>query len=239
MIRDRLRAATRLTVARGPLAGVRVFLEKLDYHRSMKTVVLSLLVTLPLPFVSRAAEIPSGTHLLLRMVNSINTRTASEGSQVYLRTDSPLVTEGRVIVPVGSYVQGTVAQVKRSGRVAGRAELSIRLDTLTLPEGKVLKFTPQLSAVDAGDSGQKVSGENNRIQQGSDIGRDAARIAILAGTGASIGGLVDRGWRGAGIGAGVGGAVGVATTLLTRGREVELRQGMTLDVALDRALLVE
>jgi hypothetical protein len=205
----------------------------------MRTVVLSFLVMLPVSSVSRAAEIPSGTHLLLRMVNSINTRTASEGNQVYLRTDSPLVADGHVIVPVGSYVQGTVAQVKRSGRVAGRAELAIRLDTLTLPEGRVLKFTPQLSSVDAGDSGQKVAGENNRIQQGSDIGHDAARIAILAGTGASIGALVDRSWRGAGIGAAAGGAVGVATALLTRGREVELRQGMSLDVALDRALLVE
>jgi hypothetical protein len=211
----------------------------LDYHRNMRNVVSWLLAMLPLSPVSRAAEIPSGTHLLLRMVNSINSRTASEGNQVYLRTDSPLVAEGRVIVPVGSYVQGTVAQVKRSGRVAGRAELAIRLDTLTLPEGKVLKFTPQLSSVDAGDSGQKVAGENNRIQQGPDVGHDAARIAILAGTGASIGALVDRSWRGAGIGGMAGGAVGVATTLLTRGREVELRQGMSLDVALDRALLVE
>jgi hypothetical protein len=205
----------------------------------MRKVVLSLLVMLPMAAVSRAAEIPSGTHLLLKMVNSINTRTASEGNQVYLRTDSPLVADGHVIVPVGSYVQGTVAQVKRSGRVAGRAELAIRLDTLTLPEGKVLKFTPQLNSVDAGDSGQKVAGENNHIQQGSDIGHDAARIAILAGSGAAIGGLADRSWRGAGIGAAAGGAVGVATTLLTRGREVELRQGMSLDVALDRALVVE
>lgn len=202
----------------------------------MKKIVLSWLAILA---VAQAAEIPSGTHLLLRMVNSVNIRTASEGNQVYLRTDSPLVAEGRVIVPVGSYVQGTVAQVKRSGRVAGRAGLAIRLDTLTLPEGKVLKFTPQLSSVDSGDSGQKVTGENNRIQQGSDMGHDAAQIAILAGSGASIGALADRSWRGAGIGAAAGGAVGIATTLLTRGREVELRQGMTLDVALDRALLVE
>jgi type IV secretion system protein VirB10 len=205
----------------------------------MKTAVLSLLAMLPASLESRAAEIPSGTHLLLKMVNSVNTRTAAEGNQVYLRTDSPLVADGHVIVPVGSYVQGTVAQLKRSGRVAGRAELAIRLDTLTLPEGKVLKFTPQLSAVDAGDSGQKTVGENNRIQQGPDIGHDAARIAILAGTGATIGGLADRSWRGAGIGAAAGGAVGVATTLLARGREVELRQGMSLDVALDRALFVE
>jgi hypothetical protein len=202
----------------------------------MKVVIASLLfVVVPLG----ASEIPQGTHVLLRMVNSITTRTASEGAQVYLRTDSPLVAGSQVVVPVGAYVQGTVAQIKRSGRVKGRAELSIRLDTLTLPDGQVLKFAPHLSAVDAGESDQKVVGENDRVQQGSDVGRDAARIAILAGSGASIGGLAAQTVRGAGIGAGAGAAVGVAAALLTRGREVELRQGATLDVVLDRALVVE
>lgn len=206
----------------------------------MKAATVScMLASIAMAWPAGASDIPMGTHLLLRMVNSITTRTASEGNQVYLRTDSPLVADSKVVVPVGSYVQGTVAEIKRSGRVKGRAELSIRLDTLTLPDGKVLKFAPRLSAVDASGSDQKVIGETDRVQQGSDVGHDAARIAILAGSGAAIGGLATETVRGAGIGAGVGGAVGFATTLLTRGREVELRQGATLDVVLDRALAVE
>ena len=44
---------------------------------------------------------------------------------------------------------------------------------------------------------------------------------------------------GAGIGAGAGGAVGLATVLLTRGREVELRQGSTVDVVFDRTVSVD
>jgi hypothetical protein len=202
----------------------------------MKAAIAALLFAL-LP--AGASEIPQGTHLLLRMVNSITTRTAAEGTQVYLRTDSPLVADSKIVVPVGAYVQGTVAEIKRSGRVKGRAELSIRLDTLTLADGKVLKFAPRLSAVDAAGSDQKVTGENDRVRQGSDVGHDASRIAILAGSGAAIGGLATQTVRGAGIGAGVGGAVGFATALLTRGREVELHQGATLDVVLDRTLIVE
>jgi len=205
----------------------------------MKAVFASLLAAASAAAPLNASEIPQGAHLLLRMVNSITTRTASEGNQVYLRTDSPLVADSKIVVPVGAYVQGTVAEIKRSGRVKGRAELSIRLDTLTLPDGRVLKFSPRLSAVDAGGSDQKVTGENDRVRQGSDVGHDAARIAILAGSGAAIGGLATQTVRGAGIGAGVGGAVGFATALLTRGREVELRQGATLDVVLDRVLVVE
>jgi hypothetical protein len=41
------------------------------------------------------------------------------------------------------------------------------------------------------------------------------------------------------MGAGVGSAVGLATVLMTRGKEVELRQGATLDVVFDRAVAIE
>jgi hypothetical protein len=84
-----------------------------------------------------------------------------------------------------------------------------------------------------------VVGRENSFQEGSTHGQDAARIAILAGSGASIGAIVDRSARGAGIGAGAGAAVGLATVLLTRGREVELRQGTSLDVIFDRPVALE
>jgi hypothetical protein len=195
-----------------------------------------------LAFVSRfafPAEIPKDTHVLLTMVNSISTRTAQEGTQVYLRTASPISDGQRIIVPVGSYVQGTVFISKRSGKVAGRAALAIRLEVLTLPGGKTLKFSPHVSSVDDGESTQRVVNNEGTIQQGSNVGRDAERIAILAGSGAGIGGVADRSWTGAGIGGAAGGAVGIATTLLSRGKEVELRQGSSLDVVFDRALSVE
>jgi hypothetical protein len=194
----------------------------------------------PVIFASAwAADIPQGSHLLLRMENSLTTRTAQEGDYVYLRTASPITADGRIIVPVGSYVQGVVAQTRRSGRVSGRAALAIRLETLTLTQGTVVKFAPHLSSVDAGDSGQKVSGKENVVEQGPTIGKDAERIAILAGSGASIGGIADRSWKGAGIGGAAGSAVGLATVLLTRGKEVELRQGSTLDVVFDRPVAIE
>jgi len=194
-------------------------------------------VALVLAAAATAAEIPRGAHVLLRMVNSINTRTAQEGDYVYLRTSTPISVDGNIVAPVDSYVQGVVAQSKRSGRVSGRAWLSIRLENLTLASGKVFKFSPHLSSVDSNDSGQKV--DENAIKQGSTHGEDAKQIAILAGSGAAIGGFADRSWKGAGIGAGIGSGVGVATVLLTRGKEVDLRQGTTLDVVFDRPVALE
>ncbi len=186
-----------------------------------------------------AAEIPQGAHVLLRMENSLSTRTAKEGDFVYLRTAVPIASAGEIAVPAGSYVQGVVTEAKQSGRVKGRANLAIRLETLTLASGKVYKFSPHLSSVDSGATGQKVEGSENAIEAAPGKGQDAERIAILAGTGAGIGGIADQSWKGAGIGAGVGSAVGLATVLLTRGKEVELRQGSTLDVVFDRPVSLE
>ena len=143
------------------------------------------------------------------------------------------------MVPVGSYVQGVVTLAKRSGRVAGRAQLAIRLETLTLASGKAFKFSPHLNSVDSGETGQKVVGKEGTVEQAPSRGEDAKQIAILAGSGAAIGGLTDRSWKGAGIGAGVGSAVGLATVLLTRGREVELKQGSTIDVIFDRPIAID
>ena len=194
-----------------------------------------LLLGLPLA----AAQIPQGAHVLLRMVNSVNTRNVQEGDYIYLRTASPVSVDGRIVVPVESYVQGIVSHAKRSGRVTGRAELGIRLETLTLQDGKVLKFAPHLNSVDANQSEQTVDRTENTIREKPGKGQDAERIAILAGSGAALGGLADRAWTGAGIGAGAGSVVGLATVLLTRGKEVELRQGATLDVVFDRPVSLE
>jgi hypothetical protein len=192
-----------------------------------------------LPFTATAAEIPPGTHVLLRMENSLNTRTAQVGDYVYLRTAVPIADAGEIAVPAGSYVQGVVSEAKQSGRVKGRAQLAIRLETLTLATGKVYKFSPHLSSVESGERGQKVVGAENTVEQAPGKGQDAERIAILAGSGAALGGIADRSWKGAGIGAGVGSAVGLATVLLTRGKEVELRQGSTLDVVFDRPVSLQ
>lgn len=205
----------------------------------MKLATVLLFLAVATPFTGVAAEIPQGSHVMLRMMNSISTRTAVEGNVVYLQTATPITAEGRIIVPVGSYVQGVVSHAKRSGKVSGRAELGIRLETLTLPGGKTLKLSPRVNSVDANETGQRIQGGESTVKQSSDHGKDAAQVAITAGSGAMIGGIADRSWTGAGIGGGAGAAVGLATVLLTRGREVELRQGSALDVVFDRAVAVD
>ena len=186
--------------------------------------------------VAGAAEIPAGAHVALQLVNTVDTRTAQVGDYVYLHTASPIASGGHILVPVGSYVQATVSRAQRSGRVSGRAELAIRIETLTFPDGKEIRINPHLSSVDAAGSGQKVDAGEGDIKQASGHDADAERVGTIAGTGAAIGGVAERSWSAAGIGGAAGAGVGLAVVLLTRGKEVELRQGATVDVVFDRAV---
>jgi hypothetical protein len=154
---------------------------------SMRIAVL----TLGFALAASAAEIPQGSHVLLRLVNTITTRTAREGDYIYFRTASPIVAGGTILVPADSYVQGVVTRSVRSGRVKGRAELAIRIENLTLSSGKVVKMNPMLASVDSNDTDQKVVSRENEVRQGTSHGHDAATIASTGGAGAAIGGLAE------------------------------------------------
>jgi hypothetical protein len=80
-----------------------------------------------------------------------------------------------------------------------------------------------------------MKGEEGTIQQDSQKGEKIGTVASAAGTGAVIGGL-SQGGKGAAIGAGIGGAVGTAIALLTRGNDVKLDAGTTLEMFIQRAV---
>ena len=43
--------------------------------------------------------VPPGTKVPLSMINSISTKTASEGERIYLETVFPILSNGRVVIP--------------------------------------------------------------------------------------------------------------------------------------------
>ena len=115
------------------------------------------------------AEIPKGTHALLRMVNSVSTRTAREGDYVYLRTrprSSPAARSG----PRGQLRTGHChpLQAQRTGQRRRRTRHPHR--DPDLPSGKVVKMTPSLTSDGFGRRGQKVSAR----RAGSSRGRRRA-----------------------------------------------------------------
>src|SRR5436305_13663284 len=83
--------------------------------------------------VPKVFDVDTGTRVPLSMINSISTKHAVAGERVYLETVFPVVINGRVVIPTGSYVMGTITNVQRPGRLKGRGEFYLRFDSLTLP----------------------------------------------------------------------------------------------------------
>jgi type IV secretion system protein VirB10 len=186
--------------------------------------------------------ISPGTKILLSMINSISTKTAAEGDRIYLETSFPILANGKIVIPPGSYVEGTVTSVKRPGRVKGRGELYVRFDSLTLPNGVTRDFRARMGSLD-GRASEDFDKSEGKIKSEGNKSGDAKTVAEGAGAGATIGGLAGaaagHGIMGAGIGGAAGAAAGLAGVLFTRGPDAILAKGTTLEMVLDRPLQFE
>jgi hypothetical protein len=180
--------------------------------------------------------IPAGTKVPLTLINSLSTKHSAEGDRVYLQTSFPIAIAGRIIIPRGSYVMGTVTEAKRPGKVKGKGEIFLRFDSLTLPNGTTRDFRSRLGGTDA-DTGQfdraegKIKGEGNKGGDARTVGQTTAggaTIGAIAGSAAGHAGM------GAGIGAAAGAAAGLATVLLSRGPDLVLPRGTSFEMVLDR-----
>lgn len=190
------------------------------------------------PEESRLISLPTGTKVLLVLKNTVSSKNGKIGDGVYLETTFPVTANSRVVIPAGTYVQGQIAHVQNSGRVKGRAEIQLRFTSLIFNNGYTVNLAGSLESADSSDSQRVKNDGEGTVQADGSKGKDAATIATTTGTGTLIGGL-SHGLKGAGIGAGAGAAIGVLTTMLTRGDEVRLEGGTTIEMVLQRPLDLE
>jgi len=188
---------------------------------------------------SAPVTVPAGTRILLELVNSVDTRHSREGDRIYLQTAAPVFLKGRTVVPRGSAVAGTVTSSKRPGRVAGRGELFVLFDSLTLPNGTTRELRSRMDGAGAevaGDLDRREgkltspdgkAGDGRTVAKGAEIGAAAGGITGVA-TGST--------GKGLGIGAAAGAAAGLTSVLLKRGPDAILPKGATVEMVLDRDL---
>ncbi len=183
---------------------------------------------------SEAAQltIPSGTKVPLALKQSISTKNAREGDAVYAVTTFPVVINDRIVIPAGTYVQGRISSVKRGGHIKGRAEVLMHFSTLIYPSGYTVVLPGAIENVPGAEK-TSMKDEEGTIRQDSQTGEKAKTVATAAGTGAVIGGL-SNGVKGGLIGAGIGGGIGTAIGLFSRGNDVRLEAGTTLEMVIQR-----
>jgi hypothetical protein len=156
--------------------------------------------------VSPALVVPAGTRLVIRMVDSIDSKRHSAGHKFRGQLEGALVTEGVTVAPRGTFVYGTITAASQSGRMAGSSTLAMEFTDIMIDDQLYPFSTEGLAAQSSGEGGRTV-------------GR-TARAAVL-------GGLID-----GSSGARTGAKVGLGASLLTSGSSLNVPAGTLLETNL-------
>ena len=170
------------------------------------------------PRGARELTLPEGRQVMVRLEDSLSSRTARREDRFEGSVAVPVRMEGRVVIPAGTRVRGIVQYAERGERPARGGRLELTFDTIYLGEGERTR-TPIRTRV--------VS-----VQERVD------RTAEKAGIGAVLGGVVGSilgGKKGALVGILVG---GTGAVVASKGEEVELPEGTILTLTLERPLLI-
>ena len=172
----------------------------------------------PAPAPPRSS--PSGTTIAVSVHTAISSATANEGDTWTGTVERSVEVDGRTLIPAGSTVTGTVSGV-RPAKKGDRAMLDLALSSVQV-EGRTYP----------------VHGGMEEIVAGSTRARNLGAVAAGAGAGALIGKAVGRSGKGALIGGLIGGAAATGAVAASKGYQVELKSGTTLDFTTSQPVAV-
>jgi len=183
-------------------------------------------------------SIPAGAQILVSLQHAITTKSAKVGDPVYAITSFPFVQNEQVLIPAGTYVQGRISEIKRPGRLKGRAELLFHFSTLIYPNGYTVMLPGAVENVPGMDH-STMKDQEGTIQENGQKAEKAGKVARDAGIGGAVGGTagaLSGGLTGARAGGLTGIAIGSAMALFARGQDVRLESGTAVQMVTQRPI---
>jgi hypothetical protein len=165
--------------------------------------------------------VPADAVMGLQLETTVSSERAKIEDAVDARVTRDVRVGGRVAIPAGSVVHGTVTEVERGGKVRERARLSIRFHTVVLGNGDRLAL--RTDAI---------------TREGTSPGRESAAKIGGAAVGGAILGAILGGSKGAAIGAGVGAGGGTAAVMAGDRNTVTIPAGSTVSVRIQQPVSV-
>jgi hypothetical protein len=165
-------------------------------------------------------ELPAGTNLVVRMIDGVDSEVNRVGQTFAASMDEPVILNGETVIPRGADVVVKLVDSKESGKLAGRAELTLDLMSVKV-DGRTVDINTQTVSRESDSRGQRTA-------------KVAGGGAVL---GAIIGGIAGGG-KGAVIGAGAGGAAGVGVEEVTKGQRVKVPSETRLTFVLDTSIRI-
>jgi hypothetical protein len=181
----------------------------------------------------RDGEVNAGTLLKTRIREELSTATTLPGTRFTAEVMEPIEKDGRVIIPIGSILEGQVTAVHGGRRITGTASLHLETRDVTLPDGTHYVVHAQL--IDTSKSPFKVSGEGT-LKRKDHTKENVAVFSLVTGSGAVAGAMIGGG-VGAAVGAGVG--AGVSTVMwLKQDRQATLSKDVRLVFCLTSPMIL-
>jgi hypothetical protein len=177
---------------------------------------------------AQVTTIPKGQRFTVRLSDSLSSQTARVGDSISGTIDGPIVQNGRIVIPGGSEVEGSVVSVSPAGRIGKHGELGIRFYTIKPTGGgdtiaiDATILTEDKTSVLKSDTWPKAIGKS--------VGLAGVGTGLGALSGTAVGGILGVAGAGAAIGTGIGAVGGIGYALARQGRSVELPKGARLTV---------
>src|ERR1700730_1734906 len=181
----------------------------------------------------RDGELREGTLLRTKMVSTLATESTVTGSRFTAEVTEPIERNGRVIIPVGSILEGRVTEVHGGKRISGGALMHLETDDVTLPDGT--HYIVHAQVIDTGKSDFKVTDEGT-LKKKDHAKETLAVMGGVTGAGAASGAMM-----GGGIGAIVGASLGagVSTVIwLKQDRQATLPKDVALVFSLTTPMIL-
>ncbi|MBB5315651.1 hypothetical protein [Tunturibacter empetritectus] len=181
----------------------------------------------------RNGTLREGTLLKTQIKETLATDKTVAGSRFSATVTEAIERNGRVIIPVGSVLEGRVTEVRGGRRITGAALLHLETSDVTLPDGTHYIVHAQL--VDTGKSEFNVDNEGT-LKRKDHAKETLAIVGGVTGAGAATGALVGGG-VGAVVGAGIG--AGVSTVMwLKQDRQATLPKDELLVFSLTTPMIL-
>jgi hypothetical protein len=210
---------------------------KMKHFCLYKLGIVILLFALQASELSQAGDfvLPEGTRINLQLNNHLSTKSSNEGESFTAYVIAPVLFQDRIIIPKGSIVNGSISRIIRPGRFKGKAGMFLLFQSISIPGRGLTRITA--TPIKVNSEGNNAIRTEGKIEGGGSVGSDVQKTLTPGIAGAGIGAIAG-GTRGAGIGAGAGVAIGLATVFTSRGKDLELSKGATLEISLDRSLTI-
>ncbi len=176
--------------------------------------------------------IPSGQKFIMRLETAIHTNYNKKGDPVLFETAGDIVAEENVVIPQKSKIRGVLTRSKRAGRLAGKAEVEIKLQAVEILSGPLQPI--QATIIRVGLDPIKPDGGDPTIKGDSGSGGSAGTVAKSGAEGAVIGVLMG-GPKGAAYGGAVGAGIALGGMLLKRGPDLDLPADTMFEARFDNS----